>query len=319
MEENAEYQLEARLRVNLDGLSGSLHRQLQGLMNFVALGLKAAENCGTESLSLPDVELPHTLSNAPEIWDSERLQREFKRWILAAGVRDGVEAFSRVLEGVREVLAAWSMSLVGEKIPVDLWNSRLVTEGQQFHRKGLPDKLAFLRKNYSVSLPAPKEGYLISINRARNCLVHRGGIVALQDIDAKQHEITKAISSHRAASPTEPWTNAQVRTSLKAAGIEPFLQVKWLRLRLFVERGGNRTYLDLREGPQDVGGGIVGLEVQLVERQFGLGEAVVFDSNEFSEIAWTLSNCSRDLTEAVERRGRELGIPFEGDQPERDT
>jgi len=319
MGENTEYRLEARLRVNLAGLSGSLHRQLQGLMNFVALGLKAAESCNAESLSLPDVEMPHTLSSAPEIWDSERLKREFKRWILAAGVRDAVEAFSLVLESAREVLAAWSMSLAGEEIPVELWNSRFVDEGLEFHRKGLPDKLAFLRKNYSVSLPAAKEGYLLSINHARNCLVHRTGIVAFQDIEARQSEIREAIASHRAASPTEPWTNAQVRTALQAAGIEPSLQVKWLRLKLFVERDGCRAYLDLREGPQDVGGGVVGLEVQLVERTFGLGETVVFDANEFSEIAWTLSNCARNLTEAIERRGRELGVPFEGDKPEGDT
>jgi hypothetical protein len=311
MKEEAQYQLEARLRINLAGLSGTLHRRLQGLMNFVALGLKAAEAYTDESLSLPDVEFPLKLSNAAEVRDPERVRREFKQWILAAGVRDAVEAFSMVLESAREILAAWSISLVGEKVPIKLFNSRLVDEGLEFHRKGFPGKLAFLRDNYSVNLPSTKEGYLLSINRARNCLVHRGGTVSFQDLDAKPSEIDAAISAHRSASPTEPWTNAQVRAALSTAGIEPSLEVKWLRLRLFVERADERIYLDVREGPHDVGGGVLGVEVQLAERRFGLGEPVVFDSNEFSEIAWTLSTCARNLTEAVEQRGRELGVPFD--------
>lgn len=314
MEEQGEYHLEARLRVNLAGLSGGLHRKLQGLMNFVALGLKALERTTDEALTLPDVELPHQLSSAPELWDSERLRKEFGRWILAAGVRDAVEAFSSVLESTREILAAWSISLEGERISADLWNTRLVDEGQSFHSKGLPHKLDFLRKKYAVALPPTKEEYLLSINRARNCLVHRNGIVALQDINAGPSEIREAIRSHRTASPTEPWTNEQIRTALQNAGIEPFLEVKWLRLKLFVERDGKRSYLDMRAAPHDVGGGVLGLEVQLAERKFGLSEAVVFDANEFSEIAWTLSKCAHNLTEAVERRGRELGVPFEGEE-----
>jgi hypothetical protein len=108
MDERFEYRI--NLKVNLPGLSGGLHRQLQGLMNFVALGMQAAESYTAETLSLPDVELPHTLSNAPELWDSERLRREFKRWIIASGVRDAAEVFSVVLEKAREVLAAHTMA-----------------------------------------------------------------------------------------------------------------------------------------------------------------------------------------------------------------
>jgi hypothetical protein len=319
MSEDFEYRLVARLRVNLAGLSGDLHRHLQELMNFVALGLKAADGAGEEVRTLPDVEIPQVLSKAAELWDSDTLRSKFRRWILAAGVRDAVESFSMVLEDARQILAAWSLSLAGERVPVELWNTRFVEENHKFHRRGLPDKLDFLRREYSISLSKPKEEYLLSINRARNCLVHRGGIVAFPDLVANQGEISEAIRTRRAASPTEPWTREQVKAALLGAGIEPYLQVKWLRLKLFLQQGDDRTYIDLRQGPFKSTGGFLGMEVQLVERQFEVGEPLVVDSNEFSEIAWTLSNCARNLTEAIERRGRDLGVPFDLDSTDEDT
>ena len=68
---------------------------------------------------------------------------------------------------------------------------------------------------------------------------------------------------------------------------------------------------DLRQQqPYDVGGAVVGLEVQLVERCFEVGDPIALDTNDLAWICWTLFTCGRNLAEALEKRGRELGVEF---------
>jgi hypothetical protein len=55
-------------------------------------------------------------------------------------------------------------------------------EAQQFHRLWLPRKLEKLRADFGVA--SDLEPHVLTINRVRNCLVHRLGIVMDQDVDA---------------------------------------------------------------------------------------------------------------------------------------
>lgn len=300
----------ASIKINLAGIAGGLQRTLQGLINRAAFGLQAAQDFDPDELRLPDVAFHLQLSGKEELWDKTLLRSDFRSWLLAAVLRDAVEAFARALEEARSVCATWVLSSPSGKVSIADWNERFVDEARRFHRLGLPDKLDFLRREYEVTLPEDKKKDLLSLNRARNCLVHRGGVVSLRDLDVSEAEANNAISEWRAAHPTEAWTNEQIKEALRAKGVQPALVVSWLKLQLIAELDGDTTNLDPREEPYVPGGSTIGLQVQRETRAFDLGSDIALSSNDFAEICFAFFNAAQTLTKALEERGRSLGVQF---------
>lgn len=303
-------QLTASIRINLAGIAGGLQRTLQGLINRAAFGLQAAQDFDPAELRLPDVALHLQLSGKDELWDKTHLRTDFRSWVLAAIFRDAVEAFGRALEEARSVCATWALSSPSERVSIADWNERFVDEARRFHRRGLPDKFDFLRQEYAVALPEDKEKDLLSLNRTRNCLVHRGGVVSLRDLDVSEAVAGNAISEWRAAHPTEAWTNEQIKEALQAKGVQPALTVSWLKLQLISELDGGTTNLDPREEPFVPGGSTISIQVQRETRAFDLGSRIELSSNDFAEICFAFFNAAQTLTKALEERGRSLGVQF---------
>jgi hypothetical protein len=136
----------------------------------------------------------------------------------------------------------------------------------------LEDLLDTIRKP-AASLPFPKllahvnaglisplefEHEFLSIQRVRNCLEHRGGIVRKQDLDDQGTALT----------------------------------LNFPRLKVFYMRGNEEIELARDERVDD---GSHGPEVQILgrivtrSRTYRLGERVMFTANEFSEIAMACS------------------------------
>jgi hypothetical protein len=63
------------------------------------------------------------------------------------------------------------------------WNKATIEDKKKFHELGLPAKIERLRKEFGVA--SKFEDHVLSLNRARNCLVHRLGIVSPKDVSAK--------------------------------------------------------------------------------------------------------------------------------------
>jgi hypothetical protein len=94
MEESPRYELIANVRINLPGLVGRLHRQLQTIISNVAIGLAAPLPPEDEIPELPGREIGIQLSRRKELWDPDRLKPEYRRWIVAAAIRDALEEFT---------------------------------------------------------------------------------------------------------------------------------------------------------------------------------------------------------------------------------
>ncbi len=300
----------ASVRINLAGIPGGLQRKLQALTNRVAFGLLASEQFTPVELELPDVALRLRLSNREELWDETRIRSDFKHWTVASGLRDAVEAFAVVLEEARSVCAAWTLSRDSDRVAIEDWNEKLVTEPVRFDRRGFPDKLRFLREEYEVSLPEDKERDILSLSRARNCLVHRGGRVALRDLAVPDSEAREAITAYRTAHPTEPWSVERSRDALSARGISPAMAVTWLKIQPIAEIDGAITDLDPRESPFVPAGAELGVQVQRATREFLLGEVVTLSANDFAGMCFAFFNAGRTLADALEERGRALGVQF---------
>jgi hypothetical protein len=120
------------------------------------------------------------------VWQPPLAKREFSTWVLTNGFCDIAEAISVVLEQVHRL--AWKVRRVDQLVGADeskvlQWEQGCERAAQQFNRKTLPDKLDHLASGYSIHFPLSLVREIRSINAARNCFVHREGIVGEKDVN----------------------------------------------------------------------------------------------------------------------------------------
>lgn len=100
-------------------------------------------------------------------------------WLVRHGLRDGIEAVSLSLEDSRRVAALYILAAKGQ-IKVAEFDA-VFAKNKWFHRLGLPHKMNFLKNTYHLS--SDFDTHLLSLNLARNCIVHRDGIVTELDLN----------------------------------------------------------------------------------------------------------------------------------------
>lgn len=263
-----------QIHIDLAAMLGGLQRSLQRIIDLASFGLIAAERATNGDLSLPGAYF-HVATAGNERRNFAAARTEFCTWVLCNGLRESVESISLMLEEARSVCAYWSF---GSRAMVsgEEWNQRIVAEGKRFHRLGLPDKITFLKTVYDPSLtPEPME-QVTSLNTARNCLVHRRGVVSDRDRNNDDGLLVE-------------WTKLELRAG---------------------EPGRERALIP----PADVAKGeTISIYQKRTSKLFRLGETVAFGAQEFSEICWTFFLLGQSLTAKVESFGRAKGIKFRDD------
>ncbi len=263
------------IRVNLDGLVGQLQNSLQATINLTALGLRSIERLGEVDLALPGTSMQIALGGATS-WDTGRREGEFRRWILVNAFRDAAEATGTLLEEVRRVLAIWR--LVYEvsrdgKIRAKDWDEGVVKASKRFHRLGLPDKLNALGTDYGLSLDPGRVGHVLSINAARNTLVHRKGIVSERD-----------------------------------ANTENGLLMRWEKLGAFLTKDGEEREV---VPPMLVEAGTeIVVQARPMEKLFALNSQIEVNVQEFADVCWTLFVFGESTKQLLEKHGRARGVVF---------
>ena len=308
---SAKYQ--ANIRMDLRSISSLLQGRLQHLINLVAYCHSGLDEKHPNEFQLPGIGVDMRLSSDPEVWSPETTRSSLLAWITRSAVRDAIEEFSHYLEKVREACGIWT--LVAESgagaISGEDWNRKLISEHRRFHGIGLPAKLEFLTNTYNLSLSEEKYRLVMSINHARNCLVHRDGFVGPRDLPLTSDQLSAALQSRRDQHPTERWSTAQMIEAINDAGLEASLTVSWLRLEVFVQKhSGEEEILRVERVAVDPGES-VGVRFVESRKEFELGRAVLFDPRQFVDIAFTLVAAAQELRANLEVLGRSLGIPFE--------
>ena len=151
-----------------------------------------------------------------------------------------------------------SAEITGEE-----WNKGIIEEAKRFEKKGLKDKIDYLHKEYDFEYPEFTEKVL-SINKARNCLVHRLGI--LNELDIRN-------------SPTSS------------------LIVEWVKLAI-VKRDGDKEYeleipVALKEGD------MIRPIVMECSKEFHFGDRIEFDITEFLNIITTFLLFSQQIEKSI--------------------
>lgn len=254
--------------VSLNGLRVDLLTSLQEIIRLVALGFSYDRSLNPNELALPTFI---KLNIASIETSTEQFAERYSEWILANGLRDAIESLHTYLESSHKVLSIWDLvkkQRSGETIlAVDL-DKVLATGSGKFHRLGLPGKLGHLANNHEIMIEEQSLEQLLSINIARNCLVHRAGKVSDRDLN-----------------------------------FENTLVVKWKPLHIFLTNEDGEH--ELIPGVTLEKESTVCIRQENREKVFALGDDVLFSAQEISEILWSLVLFGNDFTKSLNDYGLE--------------
>jgi hypothetical protein len=254
--------------------TGEIQAALQRAIDLVGFGLQAADVSTPADLTLPGVT-GHVTAAADRAMTVEAARAEFRSWVLANGLREGVEAIGPALEWARKTCFIWtrrgsatrkedgkiqlSATLTGAE-----WNDGIVAAASKFDRLPLPEKIDTLERQYGMAKVELRD-HVLSINAARNCLAHRKGIVGLADLKT----------------PTDRG-----------------LVVRWRKMQLSAL--GADGSLRLLEIPATVEAGeTVRISIIDAQKEFALGELVAFTASEFVELCLSLLLFALQIQESI--------------------
>ena len=241
--------------------AGILQTTLQRSRDLVAFGLQAADHAESVDLRVPDSFLD-VVPARDRGFDVEGARSEFRTWVLANGLRDCVEAIGPTLEWVRKLCFFWTREgpvtpledgkfRLSGRLTGDEWNTNIVRGAAKFDRLPLPEKLSYLQKSYRWQRPELSD-HILSLAAARNCLVHRDGIVGGKD--------------------------------LKLSG-DHGLSVRWRKAELVAGPGTDERVL--QAGSHVDAGETVSVQFIDSEKSFAIGERVTFTVTEYVDISLT--------------------------------
>lgn len=260
------------VNINLDGLRSELRRALQRIIYLVSAGLQTTENIEAEKLQLPTNGIKMTYAKNMK-YTSEEIREHYRAWLMTNGFRDSIECVSAFLESAHQVLSFWQLAGHQKKKEVKIsdLNEIVVSATKKFHRLGFPNKIDHIKKDHGIDLQDHFIVQLISINAARNCFVHRHGIVA--DLDVT---------------------------------VDNKLEVNWTRLQLVLtNEDGEREAVFGEVMEKD---SILGIRSVGETKSFEKGTAVEFSVKEFSDITWTFFLFSEDLVTKLQTYGLQQGF-----------
>lgn len=254
----------------------SLQRSIQHFYDMVAVSLRVTGEAEEADLVLPGSFL-HLNLTEDEQKTFEKVREELLVWTLRCGMRDSLEALSNFLEDIREQcdLIGAVLSKPDGIIKGEEYND-LRKAVKKFHGKGLPEKLEILSKDFGVTASTDLQERILSLNKARNCLVHRAGRVQPKDIGEGQIA----------------------------------LEVNWLEWKLFARSPRGLRELAMPDAHVEADEVIELSQAHPVKKTFELNQPVIFSAQEFSEICSTFHLFSRDIAGSAESFMKAKGYVF---------
>jgi hypothetical protein len=258
--------------VNLSVLRGELQRALQRNIYLVAGGMVSSAETNEFNLRLPDASL-EAIFDSSLVWSVDEVRKNLCDWILQNGFRDSVECLTSFLESAHQVCSIWELALKqaeGITIKGAHWQQVMVTHKKQFHKLGFPDKLNHIENEHGMHVEPKLLQHILSINVARNCLVHRFGVVGEKDVDNGKLIVG--------------WRRMKLTTINESGEQEAVIGT-------FIEKGGTIEIKSVDE-----------------EKVFNIGNKISFTPKEFQHISWCLFLFGNALVEKMSRWGTSNGF-----------
>lgn len=264
MKQPAEYdasEVKLQIRLNADGVVAPALRAMRDSTEVVAISLHAVEGCDPGNLpGMPGAFFGLHFDGPLD--DPEARKATYRNWLLSKG-------FQEISRGVRESLEEALVYIEVLKL-----GSFRTTWGEferqwsevrrRANRLNLPDLLASLADG--LHTPLTFAGEFQSLQKVRNCLEHRNGLVTAID-----------------------------------AGPDNALHLILPRLKWFLQQSDREVPLvpNMRVEKDS----LIGVRRESYERTFQLGERVSFVAAEFQEIAMACYFFANDVKEKLPREG----------------
>ncbi|WP_437338485.1 hypothetical protein [Sorangium sp. So ce394] len=263
--------------LNFNSLHQAFSARTGRILERAAFLLTAAEDATTNHGLVPNVKGPTPavkLTPRPV----EVVRPEGARWITECAIRDCLEEVQDFLEEVRKLCAAVGLSERGE-VPGDILNIVVFGPSRKFDRLTLPEKIARLRADYGAEIIDPRVDHILTLNVARNCLVHRGGVVTVQDCNEGEE-----------------------------------LVVRWASLELHARRPSGDV-LPVSEGEVLEAGTQILAKHVVSERRFSVGESIAFTTADLCGIWMMLHFFGIDTSLRIVNYAKSKGFVFKDDAP----
>lgn len=261
------------ITINLDALLGELQHALQYSIHLVSIALRSEVPSEPEKFCLPTDGI-RTIFDSRLQWSHEEAGQHFQTWALSNGLRDAIEGVSSFIESAHQVLSAWALverQNGGTLLRHSDWATGM--DGTAFHRLGLPDKLTHIHREHNIDLDKDLQRHVLSVNAARNCLVHRRGIVSERDLNSQSQKT---------------------------------LTVEWRKLYAFLEDEDGEHELVIGQPTKKESW----LCVKMLDGRkiFSLGDQIKFTTDEFADITWGLFAFGSDLVQKMNATGQSKGF-----------
>ncbi len=259
--------------LTLDFNFDALHARLSGRITLVlerAILAVSRVDSATDPVGLvPGVQgatIPPQLPTRP----IDEVRPETSVWLVGCALRDCLEEVGGFLEETRRLCAALEVVRGRDRIVVSDLAQAVEADRLRFDRRGFPDKVDYLRQTYGDVLD-DRVAYILTLNAARNCLVHRLGLVGDRDRNEGDHLVLR-------------WQSPEVHVKPKD-GEQRAVQI-----------------------PEVVpGGSQLLVQFQLIERRYAVGDQVRFNTTDLAGIWLTLHlfavGTARKVLEMAKARG----------------
>ena len=167
------------LNFDFPSLVSRLGLGIERAVAMVNLGYTASLDPSQELRQWPGSGIVFSFSGV----DEPDVEKRFRTWLVTCGFRDLIEDFVLFLDTVHDFAAHLSL-VEKQKAGVQLIGQDyldLTGRCQAFRQYGISKKLSCLQGEHGVAIDRNVQDEIESINAARNCLVHRGGVVGESD------------------------------------------------------------------------------------------------------------------------------------------
>lgn len=260
------------IQINIASLQSTFFRLLQHQLDITKI-LQAGCDIVTAEQVIARKEFGSFIPANGAQLSHEKGKIEAHDWLLRGFLRDAIEGTGLFLDECLYICAWMKLISLGETSATKI--NQTINELQSAnHRLYLPQKIQKLKREFNLS--SRFNSHVLSLNRARTCVVHRLGVVSALDVDETQI-LNLTLQSAKFIARSEQ------------SGLEQL-----------IDKSGT---IILEESM---------LELHFVDKHltFNLGEKICLQPEELYDTIITLWRFGLTIAQAIESYGSSLGLKF---------
>jgi len=166
------------LKINLDGPVGKFMTSLQHLLDIILFTFAGAELVESEKYDKYSRFLSFHPSHNKRL-NFQQAKDKYEKWLIRNFLGDAINFTGAFLEEFKTICAIYGLGT--QRILGEQYNKIVTKEKDNFNKLGLPEKMKLLKDKYGVF--SEFESHILELNKLRNCIVHRLGIVSKRDVN----------------------------------------------------------------------------------------------------------------------------------------